>query len=229
MTSGHFRNEREKVPDIYFPTDPYQLRNVSKALAPYPQEARDTFVKPDEWVDVYGDYLFRYAFARLRMASVAEEVVQDTFLAALRHLDRFDRRGPQSAWLLGILKRKIIDTIRERAKLQRIELHDPQNIDENYVELGGRLVPDPALAQDRELDLVASEIWQAVRDCLAALTQAQADVFVLSVMEQLSADFICEELAISREVMWVRLHRARVKLARCVSRKVDWVQESADE
>lgn len=200
-------------------------------MAPYPQEARDTFVKPEEWVDAFGDYLYRYAFTRLRVASAAEEVVQETFLAALRHLDRFDRRGPQLAWLLGILKRKIIDTIRERAKLQHIELHDPQNIDENYVELGGRLVPDPAQAQvqDRELDLVASEIWQAVRDCLAALTQAQADVFVLSVMEQLSADFICKELAISREVLWVRLHRARVKLAKCVSRKVDWVQESDHE
>ncbi len=65
----------------------------------------------------------------------------------------------------------------------------------------------------------AGEIWQIVRDCLAALPAAQADTFVLSVMEQMEPEQICQELGITLKNLWVRLHRARLGLAKCVSAK----------
>jgi len=199
---------------------------VSTALTLYPQETEDTIVGPEQWVDVYGDYLYRYAFARLRVASAAEEAVQETFLAGLRNLERFDARGPQLAWLVTILKRKVLDVLRLRNRRGKFEAYDPHEIDNSYIDLGKRLSGGSTQAEELQFDLEASEIWQAVRDCLAALTQSQADVFVLSVMEQLSTESICQELGISQEVVWVRLHRARLALAKCVSRKLDWARGS---
>jgi RNA polymerase sigma-70 factor (ECF subfamily) len=198
-------------------------------LTLYPQETEDTVVKPEEWVDVYGDYLYRFAFARLRVASAAEEAVQETFLSGLRNLERFDGRGPQLAWLVTILKRKVVDAIRLRHKRGHIESYDPHVIDGEFYDLGMRLVGGSIQAEEFQFDVDESEIWQAVRECLEALTQPQADVFVLSVMEQLSTELICQELGISQELVWVRLHRARLALAKCVSRKMNWARGSSNE
>lgn len=66
-------------------------------------------IDPDTWVDERGDALFRYALLRMQGARVAEDVVQETFLAALRGRDSFDGRSSVKTWLFGILKHKIID------------------------------------------------------------------------------------------------------------------------
>jgi RNA polymerase sigma-70 factor (ECF subfamily) len=60
------------------------------------------------------------------------------------------------------------------------------------------------------------ELWQVVRECLRNLPQGQADVFTLSVMEEMDTDEICSELDITPANLWVRMHRARLGLARCV-------------
>ena len=62
-------------------------------------------LNPRTWVDQYGDFLYRYAFSRLRDRDAAEETVQDTFVAALKHVDQYQAKGTEQAWLLGILKR----------------------------------------------------------------------------------------------------------------------------
>ena len=75
---------------------------------------------PADWVDEYGDYLYRYAFSRLRDAASAEEVVQETFLSGIRAYAQFEARGSERGWLLGILKRKIIDHIRARNRYDQV-------------------------------------------------------------------------------------------------------------
>ena len=68
-----------------------------------------TQVDPELWVDDYGDYLYRYAYSRLRDANAAEEVIQDTFMAGIRYRSQFGGKGSERGWLLCILKRKIVD------------------------------------------------------------------------------------------------------------------------
>ena len=62
----------------------------------------------------------------------------------------------------------------------------------------------------------SKEIWGVVQGCLEHIPKGQADVFVLSVMEEMDTDQICTELGISAANLWVRLHRARLALAKCV-------------
>ena len=63
---------------------------------------------PATWIDVYGDYLYSYAYYRTRDQSSAEYLVQETLLAALRAKDTFESRSSVKTWLTGILKHKII-------------------------------------------------------------------------------------------------------------------------
>ena len=180
---------------------------------------------PDEWVDQYGDYLFRYAMSRLRDQNAAEEVVQETFLAGVRYAGQFAGRGSEQGWLLGILKRKIIDFVRRRAKDNRAapyeDEHDPtaQMFDALGNWKNGAIKWSPAPDQRAE----SEELQAVVQDCLSTLPKGQADVFVLSVMEEMDSDEICNELNITPSNFWVRMHRARLGLAKCVG--VKWFDE----
>src|SRR6201997_2852728 len=67
----------------------------------------------ERWVDDHGECLFRYALVRVRKTEVAEDMVQETFLAAVRGYERFGGRSSERSWLCGILKNKIIDYYRK--------------------------------------------------------------------------------------------------------------------
>ncbi len=85
------------------------------------QEKKERLSSPENWVDQHGDYLFRYALLRLRNREVAEEVVQETFLAALQARDKFNGQSSEKTWLVGILKHKVIDHFRRTSKEVHLE------------------------------------------------------------------------------------------------------------
>ena len=69
---------------------------------------------PDDWVEAHDDYLFNFAIGQARDASVAEDLVQDTFLAAFKSKDRFSGQSSERTWLVGILRHKICDHLRQQ-------------------------------------------------------------------------------------------------------------------
>ena len=195
----------------------------SKTESISPDDGRS--VDPTQWVEAYGDYLFRYANARLRDSNSAEEVVQETFLNGIKYLQQFSGAGTERAWLLGILKRKIIDFVRKRNRRAHVgqyeEDHDPTN---QLFDAKGNWRKDAipwSTAPDDKLE--STELWDIVKDCLTHLPSGQADVFTLSVMEGLDSDEICETLSITPSNLWVRMHRARLGLAKCVGGK--WMHD----
>lgn len=182
---------------------------------------------PEQWVDAYGDYLYRYAVTRLRDAHEAEEVVQETFLAGIHHRDQFTAKGSQRGWLVTILKRKIVDHVRTRLKHEmrypREGDNDPSKLlfDEYGRWKKGLL---PKISPDQQME--SRELWQIIERCLQYLPQGEADVFVLCVMEDMKGEEICKELDITPSNLWVRMHRARLGLAKCVGAK--WYPESTE-
>lgn len=95
-------------------------------------------LKPAEWVDQCGDYLYRYAVSPLRNGDASEEVVQEMFVAAPRHVDQYEAKGSARAWLLGIFKRKNIDLIRARNRTT--------SLDDEFVPRQFRLVLQVSIA-----------------------------------------------------------------------------------
>ena len=175
-------------------------------------------ITPDTWLDRYGDYLFRYAMFRLRDKMLAEDAVQDTLLAAMQSHDRFDRRSSEKTWLVGILKHKIIDQFRRGAS--RHEIHYEQEVDDSDpFETSGNWAghwQSNYAPTDWQLDASAvlerKEFWTIFERCLGALPELTATTFVLREIDGLSSEEICAALNISRNNLWVRLHRARLKL-----------------
>jgi RNA polymerase sigma-70 factor (TIGR02943 family) len=198
--------------------------NARSANLPAEDDSQTVLADPERWVDEYGDYLYRYAWSRLRDESAADEVVQETFLAGIRFQDRFTGEGAERAWLLGILKRKLIDHIRMRNRYDRDGSYEDTNDPSGQLfDQKGNWRADSFAADTPDGQMESKEIWDVVKNSLEHIPKGQADVFMLSVMEEMDSDQICSELDISPSNLWVRLHRARLALAKCVGAR--WFQD----
>jgi RNA polymerase sigma-70 factor, ECF subfamily len=181
---------------------------------------------PEKWVDDHGDYLYRYAILRVRNASVAQDLIQDTLLAALRGLDRFARRSSERGWLLGILKNKIMDHYRKSGR--EVSFTDMDFLADELAEkfTNGWWIHREAPAEWKpEADVVIHrhEFWVVMRDCLGKLPARIAQVFMLREMEDLPTKEICKSLAVSESNLWVMLHRARMALRECL--EINWFKK----
>jgi len=176
---------------------------------------------PTQWVEQHGDFLFRYAISRLRERSAAEDAVQETFLAALRAMHQYAGSGTERAWLLGILKRKIVDNVRARMKEAALP-SSGEELEHALFDEAGAWKSDPRIP---EKAVESREFWDAVGGCLDGLPPRQRDVFVLREMEEMKSADICSRLEISAANLWVLLHRARLRLARCM--KATWLEAAS--
>ena len=77
-----------------------------------------------DWVDAHADYLFNFAIGQVRDANTAEDLVQDTFLAAVKAQNSFGGKSSARTWLVGILRHKIYDHLRKTCR-ERAVRHDP--------------------------------------------------------------------------------------------------------
>ena len=78
----------------------------------------DLPLQPETWVDEHADVLFRYALLRVRRSEVAEDLVQETFLAALHGRETYSGKSSVRTWMIGILRHKILDYFRRTAREQ---------------------------------------------------------------------------------------------------------------
>ena len=81
------------------------------------ESPRASSANPERWVDEHGDCLYRYALVRVRVPEVAEDLVQETLLAAVRSREKFGGRSSERSWLVGILKNKIVDYYRKLGRV----------------------------------------------------------------------------------------------------------------
>ena len=94
---------------------------------------------PVAWVDLYGDFLFNFAMGQIRNASEAEDLVQETFLAAMKSRDRFAGQCSERTWLVSILRHKICDHLRAKTRHPQVNLAacdddaDVDDVDESLV------------------------------------------------------------------------------------------------
>lgn len=183
---------------------------------------------PGRWLDDHGDYLFKYAVFRLRDDTAAEDAVQETFLAALKAYEKFEGRGSQRTWLVGILKHKIVDHFRRAVREAPLgeetdEASDHREFFERADEWKGHwnndYAPTDWHATPAEL-LERSDFWKVFTDCLSPLPQRTANAFTMREVDGHTSEEICEILSISVNNLWVMLHRARLQLRNCL--EVSW-------
>ena len=182
---------------------------------------------PEAWLDAHGDALYRYALRQLRDDALAQDAVQETLLAAFRSRHGYGGQATERTWLIAILKHKIVDIIRQRAREPAFEqLADPGeqgmegSVDESFDETG-HWVMAPRNWGDPDRALENKRFREAFELCLSRLSPALADVFALRELAGLSTEEICKELDVSSSNCWVILHRARLGLRQCL--EVHWL------
>lgn len=80
----------------------------------------DEDLNAQTWLDNYGDYLYSYAFLKVKDRHIAEDMVQETLLAAIAAKNTFSGQSTIRTWLTGILKHKIVDHFRRQGRMTTI-------------------------------------------------------------------------------------------------------------
>lgn len=177
---------------------------------------------PEVWVDEYGDYLFRYALSRIHDPEVAEDLVQETFLAALHAKEGFRGDSSERTWLTGILKYKIIDHMRRKSREQPTDNIETSidAMDQHFDDKGKwKVGPAEWRVNPRKL-LEQKQFWKVFHECLSKLSRRLARAFVLRELDGLGSEEIRELLNVSDTNSYVMLYRARMGMRACL--EVNW-------
>ncbi len=176
-------------------------------------------LNPTNWVDSYGDYLYNYAYSRVNDKEGAEDLVQDTFVAAWRSKDSFQGRSTEKTWLISILKRKIIDHYRKasnRNERPASQFASPFQEDGAY-EGHWILERAPKDWQHQQNDPMHQDEFRHILGlCLDGLPDKWRSVFVMKFMEEVKSDEVCKELGCTPSNLWVMVHRAKLKMRECI-------------
>ena len=179
-------------------------------------------IKNYNWLAEHGDYLYRFALARLRDPSKAEDVVQDTFLAAIQN-SNFSGLSSRRTWLTGIMKHKIIDLMRKQIKDSSQEyIDDAQSLYDENIDMvdfftdQGSWFDKPQSWVTPHSELEKKEFFETLQKCLDKLPKKLALIFMLRDIEEEDNEKICKDLEITPTNAWVMLYRARMSLRKCL-------------
>ena len=152
-------------------------------------------------------YLMRFARLQLRNEVWAEDAVSETILAALAKPQAFKARSQLKTWLVGILKHKIIDSMRQR---QREVMLDGGSDDESLDPLehmafktDGHFAEKPADWGNPEQDLKSRQFMAVLDACTERLPAVQGRLFLMREWLEMSSDEICKELALTPTNLYV--------------------------
>lgn len=169
---------------------------------------------PELWVEAYHNSLFKFAISRLGDADLAEEKIQETFLAALQSRKRFQGLASEKTWLISILKRKIYDHFRRIGREKQFKLTFPIECSRhdvfdrrNMLALRSRVwFADPSVVYEQK------EFLKIIKHALSELPDRTAQAFILREVIELNSQEICEFMNLSICNLYVMVHRARKRL-----------------
>ena len=165
------------------------MRSDSQLLSRIADQDRGAFRL---FFERHSDRVFRFALALTRRPHLAEEVLQETMMAAWKGARKFKGRSKVTTWLLGIAKNQACNLLRREERGRRVpETPDP--------------VPDPA---------GEAEMAVLVERALDTLPEAQREVLHLVFYENLSVRETAELLDVPEGTVKSRMYHARRNLAK---------------
>lgn len=173
----------------------------------------------ETWLKEYGDYLFSYALLKMRDTHLAEDLVQETLLAAITAEKNFSYQSSVRTWLTSILRHKMIDYFRRQGREIAIgDLVDQDEADhlDLFFKSNGSWVEKPEAFHDPESALQQKEFWGIFQRCLSGLKPQQAEIFLAKEIHGLSNAEICKDFSVTPTNVWVLTHRARLSLSNCL-------------
>lgn len=170
--------------------------------------------------------LVRFARLQLRDDAAAEDAVQEALAAAWSQSGRFAGQSEHKTWVFGILRHKLVDTLRARRRTVNLsalesELDEETLLDRELFKENGhwsgaakpRAWPTPETALRRQ------QFWQLFEMCLEHLPDHIGRVFMMREFLDLETADICGELDMTANHCSVLLYRARLRLRTCLTEK----------
>jgi RNA polymerase sigma-70 factor (ECF subfamily) len=182
-------------------------------------------LKPAE-LESHTRFLRRYARSLLRIDAHVDDHVQDTLVAAMRPVARYDGRSTLRTWLVGILRHKIADHARAMARRARLYAASPMPMDEDgepesWAEHSPHAIDDRA---DPAAIVASRQELAAAERALSKLPARMAAAYVLWQIEGHDSADVCARLGISPATLWMNTHRAR----KAVRARLDTVMPRAN-
>ena len=166
--------------------------------------------------------LFKFAMLQLRNEAQAEDVVQETLLAAMQGAERFTGKSSVRTWLTGILKHKILDQIRKSSRERASDVDDDGDSSGDFDALfneRGAYADKPAEWGSPEVAFSQKKFFEVLERCMEGLPKNTARVFAMREVMGLDTAEICKETGISATNCGVLLYRARTALRLCLDQR----------
>lgn len=179
-----------------------------------PQSKPKNALNPKNWIRDYRDYLVRYAQQRVSDHGIAEDLVQETFLSAWNARERFRGDCAERTWLTGVLRNKIVDHYRRKARRPMTLAGDVEFDSED----GGPATPwlenraNERDTFDPDAATVRAEFMTMLDQAVDRLPDSMGRAFRMREMQGYSTDEITRSLNISKGNLWVLIHRAKQML-----------------
>jgi len=158
------------------------------------------------WVDDYADILFNYANVRLNDQDLAKDLVQDTFVSALKGIDRFQGKS----------------TIIDHWRKQESRKTKPMSFFTSEGMMRGGFLegfqPQGRLSEiDTEIE--NTELREAIAGCINLLPAKWKGIVLDKMVEGKESEEVCKEHDITPSNLWVIMHRAKLQLRDCLEKK----------
>jgi RNA polymerase sigma-70 factor (ECF subfamily) len=196
------------------------------------QTSTVALVNPEKWIDSYADYLYAFAYNRVNDEETAKDLVQETFLAALKAKDSFKGEAAEKTWLVSILKNKVIDHYRKKAAHPQQSFEESEQYKVAYAHyfteegfIKGEWKKDTAPKSWNSVDknnIEQKEFKNILAKCLDKLPKVWSSVFSLKYLEEEESSTICKELDITSSNYWVIIHRAKLQMRECLEK--NWIK-----
>ncbi|NUN69214.1 MAG: sigma-70 family RNA polymerase sigma factor [Bacteroidetes bacterium] len=172
------------------------------------------------WVKDHTGELLSWAYHRTSDLKTAEDLVQETFLAAVERLDSFRSDSHPKTWLFSILNNKIADHHRRGMRHRTVPLDDDGP--SAFFDEQGHWRPNaaPGAWSDDDGHLLDDENFRAAfLDCLKKLPGPWHDCLTMRFLKDITPGTICQELGISATNYWQIVHRAKLSMRRCLQKE----------
>lgn len=180
-----------------------------------------------EWVENYTDDLYKWASYKISSRDTAEDLVQETFMAAYQSWNKFNGESSPKTWLYAILNNKIKDYFRK--EIRNIVITESRLLPENegssfldiFFDENGTWKKEmrPQHWNTEEEDLLDNNSFTRIlHDCLDKLPALWNEVISLKYLEEKKGNDICKETGLSSSNYWQILYRARLQLRECLEK-----------
>ncbi|MBL8565792.1 MAG: sigma-70 family RNA polymerase sigma factor [Hyphomicrobiaceae bacterium] len=174
-------------------------------------------------VAAFRPFLLRLALLQLQDKAAAEDVVQETLLAALAGEASFQRRASLKTWMVSILKYKILDAIRARRRVMPLAPIGPNEEDEydltpfdSLFDASGCWAEPQDAWSDPSTVAERTAFFRVLEACLTRLPERASRAFLMREWLEHEPAEICSVLQVTPGNLRILLYRARMQLRVCL-------------